>query len=137
MMFRLPFTDNQEVSFFNAISQSHAIIWFDTKRRSARGQSELCEALGYSLSDIVGQHHRIFIEKREVERPEYQKFWRDLAAGKAQHGQFRESFEDWGRCLDRGSYDPVIRGGRVVGVVKIATDITKSKIAGLCTMRIS
>ncbi|MCZ8158803.1 MAG: PAS domain-containing methyl-accepting chemotaxis protein [Rhizobiaceae bacterium] len=130
-MFRLPFTDNQEVSFFNAISQSHAIIWFDTNGVVKGANQNFCQTLGYSLSEIVGQHHVIFIEKREVEKPEYHKFWRDLASGKAQKGQFRRVSKTGGDVWIEASYDPVIRGDRVVGVVKIAADITKSKIASL------
>ncbi|KAE8235206.1 hypothetical protein A4X03_0g9863, partial [Tilletia caries] len=110
---------------------SHAIIWFDTNGVVKGANQNFCQALGYSLSEIVGQHHRIFIEKREVERPEYQKFWRDLASGKAQHGQFRRVSKTGSDVWIEASYDPVIRGGRVVGVVKIAADITKSKIAAL------
>ncbi len=42
-MFRLPFTDNQEVSFFNAISQSHAIIWFDTNGVVKGANQNFCQ----------------------------------------------------------------------------------------------
>lgn len=130
-MLRLPFTDNQETAFFNAISQSHAIIWFDTKGLVQGANKNFCDALGYSLSEIVGLHHRIFIEKREVESADYQKFWRDLAAGKAQRGQFRRISKSGGDVWIEASYDPVFRAGRVVGVVKIAAVITDSKITSL------
>ncbi len=130
-MLRLPFSDNQETSFFNAISDSHAIIWFDAKGVVQGANKNFCEALGYSLSDIVGQHHRIFLDEGEVERPEYASFWRELASGRAQRGQFRRIHKSGNDVWIEASYDPVVRGGRIVGIVKVATDITKTKMAAL------
>ena len=130
-MLRLPFSDNQETSFFNAISDSHAIIWFDAKGVVQGANKNFCDALGYSLSDIVGQHHRIFLDKGEVERPEYSSFWRELASGRPQRGQFRRIHKSGNEVWIEASYDPVVRGGRIVGIVKVATDITKSKMAAV------
>lgn len=130
-MLRLPFADNQETAFFNAISDSHAIIWFDAQGVVKGANQNFCKALGYSLSDIVGQHHRIFLDKGEVERPEYTRFWRELASGQPQRGQFRRIHKSGKDVWIEASYDPVVRGGRIVGIVKIATDITATKLAAL------
>jgi methyl-accepting chemotaxis protein len=130
-MFQLPFARNQETAFFNAISASHAVIWFNVNGTVQGANQRFCETFGYSLSDIVGKHHRIFVPKSEFETPAYARFWRDLAAGKAHRGEFKRLSKSGSDVWLEASYNPIIRAGRIVGVVKIASDITKAKMAAL------
>jgi methyl-accepting chemotaxis protein len=116
---------------YNAISQSHALIWFAPDGTIRGANENFCKALGYKLAEIVGKHHRIFVEKEALALPAYEQFWRDLAQGKGQQGQFRRISKAGEDVWIEASYDPVIKGGKVTEVVKIATDITATKIAAL------
>jgi len=130
-MLKLPFTNHRIVQQYTAISHSHAIIWFSTDGIVAGANANFCKALGYSIDEIVGKHHRMFVENAVTESLEYAHFWRDLAAGKPQRGQFRRVSKTGQDVWIEASYDPIIQGGRVTGVVKIAADITATKIAAL------
>jgi methyl-accepting chemotaxis protein len=116
---------------YRAISSSHAIIWFSPEGLVQGANENFCKALGYAPEEIVGRHHRMFVEEAHTQTSEYQRFWRDLAAGKAQRGQFRRISKTGADVWIEASYDPIIRNGKVVGVVKIAADITTSKVSAL------
>nr|WP_262913738.1 PAS domain-containing protein [Rhizobium halophilum] len=79
-----------------ALSTSQALIEFDLKGMTLTANENCCKALGYSLAEIVGRHHRIFCESNLVASPEYTAFWTRLAA---------ETF-------DAGSYKRIAKGGR-------------------------
>ena len=40
-----------------------------------------CGAMGYTLDDILGQHHRMFMFPEEAEQAAYAEHWQRLAAG--------------------------------------------------------
>ncbi|TWD55376.1 methyl-accepting chemotaxis sensory transducer with Pas/Pac sensor [Agrobacterium vitis] len=130
-MLRLPFVNSLAASHYNAISRSHAIVWFSPDGTVQGANDNFCKAMGYTAHDIVGKHHRMFVEKAVVDTPEYGMFWRDLAAGKANRGQFRRISKSGDDIWIEASYDPIVENGKVVGVVKIAADITTTKIASL------
>jgi methyl-accepting chemotaxis protein len=130
-MLNILFPNHRIQQHYNAISDSHALIWFTTDGVIAGANANFCRALGYSAAEIVGKHHRIFVEQSVQEKPEYGQFWRDLAAGKMQKGQFRRITKTGQDVWIEASYDPVKEGDKVVGVVKIATDITATKLASM------
>lgn len=114
-----------------AISNSQAMIWFAPDGTILGANENFCRALGYSLSDIVGKHHRMFCEDAIKNSPDYVQFWADLAAGKFKQGQFRRQTKSNQDIWIEASYNPVFRGGKVIRVLKIASDITKTKIEAL------
>ncbi|WP_243258240.1 methyl-accepting chemotaxis protein [Rhizobium skierniewicense] len=130
-MFGFSSSDRSAVSHYNAISQSHAVIWFTPEGVIRGANANFCKALGYDLKEIVGQHHRLFVEAAIKDSDEYVSFWRDLAAGKHNRGQFRRISKNGDDVWIEASYDPIVENGKVVGVVKIAADITATKIAAL------
>jgi methyl-accepting chemotaxis protein len=130
-MFSSLFANRRAVEHYTAFSHSHAIIWFTPDGTIQGANANLCAAIGYELSEIVGKHHRMFVEPTLRDTAEYAAFWRDLAAGKPSRGQFRRIAKSGNDVWIEASYDPIIENGKVVGVVKIAADITATKIAAL------
>ncbi|WP_245295602.1 methyl-accepting chemotaxis protein [Rhizobium rhizosphaerae] len=116
---------------YRAIAHSHALIWFTPDGVVQGANRKFCDAVGYELSEFVGKHHRIFVEEALRSSDAYVTFWKDLAAGKPQHGQFRRISKSGEDIWIEASYDPIIENGKVTGVLKIATDITATKIASL------
>ena len=85
--------------------------------------------LGYSREEMVGQHHKMFCEDSYVNSPEYKQFWKDLASGKINSGEFKRLKSGGEEFWINASYTPVRdREGKVNKVIKIATNVTEQKL---------
>ncbi|MGF0538786.1 methyl-accepting chemotaxis protein [Agrobacterium sp. ES01] len=115
----------------DALSRSQALIWFSPDGVILDANENFCRALGYELNEIVGKHHRLFCEEAITSSPDYQAFWRDLASGKFKQGQFRRINKSGADVWIEASYNPVMRGSKVQSILKVASDITQSKITAL------
>ncbi|MGE7371017.1 methyl-accepting chemotaxis protein [Neorhizobium sp. NPDC001467] len=115
----------------DAFNRSQAIISFKPDGTILDANDNFCAAVGYARSDIVGKHHRIFVDPREAQTREYADFWKKLAAGKFDRGQYKRFSKTGQEIWIEASYNPVIRGGKVVKIVKIASDITAEKVHSL------
>lgn len=72
-----------------AVSKSQAIIQFDLMGKILTANQNFCSALGYEPTEIIGQHHHIFVDPAEASSAEYRQFWNALAAGKYDQRQYR------------------------------------------------
>ncbi len=110
----------------DAISQTQAVIEFELDGTIRYANDNFLAGLGYELSEIVGKHHRIFMDSAERETMEYQEFWRSLANGKFHSGQFKRIRKDGRPIWIQAMYYPITDAhGNPVKVVKFATDITE------------
>lgn len=114
-----------------AISNSQAMIWFKPDGTVIDANENFCKTLGYRLDEVVGKHHRLFCEDAIRNSPEYGQFWIDLAQGKAKSGQFRRQTKDGQDIWIEATYNPVFHGGKVTRILKLASNITVTKIAAL------
>jgi methyl-accepting chemotaxis protein len=115
----------------NAIGRSQAVIKFTPDGVILDANKNFCDALGYSLSEIVGKHHAMFVGDAYAKTTEYKEFWARLKSGQFDRSQYKR-FAKGGRELwIEASYNPLIRNGKVVKVIKIATDITACKLKAL------
>lgn len=110
-----------------ALSRAQAMIWFKPDGTILDANDNFLKALGYQRAEIIGKHHRMFCEDTHTKSADYVRFWSDLAAGKYQEGQFLRVSKTGGDVWIEASYNPVFEGGKVVRVLKIASDITASK----------
>lgn len=109
----------------SAINSSFAYIEFDTKGNVSTANENFLKCLGYSSEELKGKHHREFCEKELVSSHEYTQFWADLAGGKSHSGIFKRKTKSGGDIWIQAVYAPVTdEVGRVVKVVKIATDVS-------------
>ena len=108
-----------------AIDQSYAYIEFDLKGQVLHANQNFLSALGYSMDEIKGQHHRLFADPAYAAGHEYTKFWADLNAGKPQNDTYKRVTKAGQHIWIQAVYAPVKdEMGRVVKIVKIATDVT-------------
>ena len=108
-----------------AVSRSMAIIEFDPAGVILDANENFCKAVGYSLEEIRGKHHRIFCEGDYAKSEEYQRFWRELERGEPSSGTFQRLNKKGQEVWLEASYMPVIGADRQVhSVIKVATDIT-------------
>lgn len=110
----------------NAIGKSQAVIEFNPDGTVIKANDNFLSVLGYTLAEIAGQHHSMFCDPTYVKSPEYKKFWDDLRSGKYQADIFRRLGKGGKEVWIQASYNPIYDPcGRLVKVVKYATDITE------------
>ena len=108
-----------------AVSRSMAMIEFDPAGVILDANENFCKAMGYSLEEIRGKHHRIFCEGDYAKSEAYQRFWRELERGEPNSGTFQRLDRQGREVWLEASYMPVIGADRQVhSVIKVATDIT-------------
>ncbi|MEF2550398.1 PAS domain-containing protein [Aurantimonas sp. A2-1-M11] len=118
----------------SAMGKSLAIIEFDPSGKILSANGNFCAAMGYGESEIVGRHHRIFVEPAQANTAEYRAFWRRLADGEFVAGEFKRIGKDGDEIWLQASYNAVRnRAGKVYKVVKFASDITAGKLEAVAT----
>lgn len=118
----------------NAMNRSQGIIEFDLGGHILHANENFLSLTGYSLSDIVGQHHSIFVDKEEASSGAYRAFWRKLGQGEFDSGEYLRVGNHGKRIWIQASYNPILDlEGNPVKVIKFCSDITQSKLQGIET----
>ena len=112
----------------SAIEQTQAVVEFDLEGTVLRANSIFLGMTGYSLNEVRGRPHRMFIQPDEADGRAYLSFWQDLRAGKSQTGTFKRLNKQGAVLWIRATYTPVFRRNRVVRIIKFAMDITAEMI---------
>jgi methyl-accepting chemotaxis protein len=111
-----------------AIGRSQAVIEFNLDGTIITANDNFLKTLGYSLEEIKGKHHSLFVEPSYKESAEYRQFWEALKRGEYQAAQYMRVAKGGKKVWIEASYNPVMDlNGRPWKVVKFATDITKRK----------
>lgn len=111
-----------------AIGKSHAVIEFSLDGTIVSANDNFLKTLGYSLDEINGRHHSMFVEPSYRKSTEYEQFWKDLGAGKFQAGEFRRIGKGGRELWIQASYNPIFDlDGRPFKVVEYASDISATK----------
>ncbi|OYP39225.1 hypothetical protein CGZ80_00345 [Rhodopirellula sp. MGV] len=112
----------------NAISKSQAVIEFELDGTIRTANENFLKVVGYSLDEIQGKHHRIFVNPEHANSAEYRNFWSDLASGRFQSGEFLRYDRNGKQVWIQASYNPILGpNGKPYKVVKYASDITEAK----------
>ena len=110
----------------DAISKSQAVIRFDPKGNILDCNDNFLKTTGYSKSEIIGAHHRMFVNPEYANQPEYEVFWQKLGNGEYQAGQYERVDKSGKRIWLQATYNPLFdQSGNVKSVVKFASDITE------------
>lgn len=112
-----------------AISRSQAVIEFDLQGRVLHANENFLKLMKYSLDDIVGRHHRMFVGAQHAASAEYHAFWERLSRGEYESGEFLRIGRDGQEVWIQATYNPILDPmGKPVKVVKFAADITEQKL---------
>ncbi|BBE71668.1 methyl-accepting chemotaxis protein [Oharaeibacter diazotrophicus] len=122
------FGTNDAQAILDAFGKSQAMIEFAPDGTILTANANFLAAVGYSLDEVKGKNHSMFVESGYRESAEYKRFWDELRAGKFQMAEFKRIAKGGRDVWIQASYNPVFRGGKVVKVVKIATDVTAAKL---------
>ncbi|MCF5848281.1 PAS domain-containing methyl-accepting chemotaxis protein [Aeromonas veronii] len=116
----------QAQAFIDAVKVGVATISFTPGGEILEANPLFLNVVGYSEQEAIGKHHRIFCDAHYVQSSSYAQFWEQLRQGHSHSGTYQR-FDKQGRELWlEATYFPVKLDGKVVRVVKIASDITES-----------
>jgi methyl-accepting chemotaxis protein len=92
------------------------------------------DVMGYTLSEIRGKKHSLFVDDETKNSPEYAAFWEKLRAGEFESAAFKRLAKGGREVWIQATYNPVLNSqGNVIGVVKYAVDITTAAQAEQAT----
>jgi methyl-accepting chemotaxis protein len=119
----------ESVAMFAAISKSLAVIEFQMDGTILDANENFLNALGYTLDEIKGKHHSIFVEPSYRDSSEYKAFWAKLHRGEFDANEFKRIGKGGREIWIQASYNPILdASGKPYKVVKYATDITAQKL---------
>ena len=111
-----------------AINKSRALIHFNLDGIVLDANDNFLNAMGYTLDEIRGKHHSIFVDPAYAKSNEYSNFWRKLSQGEHQTAHFKRIGKGGKELWIEASYCPVLdEHGKPVKIVKYASDITDQK----------
>ena len=111
-----------------AINKTQAVIQFELNGTVANANENFLKAMGYTLDEIKGRHHRMFCDAAYASSADYERFWAALNRGEAQNGDIKRVTKDGREIWLRAIYSPVLdQSGRVSKVVKFASDVTAAR----------
>ena len=109
-----------------AIGKSQAMIEFNLDGTIISANENFLGAMGYSLDEIKGRHHRMFVASDEANSSEYAAFWQKLGRGEFDARVYRRLAKGGREIWIQASYNPIFdANGRPFKVVKYATEVTK------------
>ncbi|MGJ5205068.1 PAS domain-containing protein [Bradyrhizobium sp. HKCCYLR20261] len=109
-----------------SIGKSQAVIEFDLDGTVISANKNFLDALGYSLPEIKGKHHSMFVEPEERDGHAYREFWAALNRGEYQAAEYKRIGKGGREVWIQASYNPILDlNGKPFKVVKYATDITR------------
>jgi len=118
-----------DASKIAAIGRAQAVIEFRLDGTIVTANENFCKALGYSLSEIEGKHHSLFVAETDRNSAAYREFWAALNRGDYQAGEFKRIGKGGKEVWILASYNPLLdEAGKPYGVVKFATDVTAEKL---------
>lgn len=122
----------QDAATIHAINQSQAVIRFKPDGTIIYANETFLKTMGYTLEEIQGKHHSLFVEPNFVASDEYRKFWENLGRGEFFVASYHRIAKGNRDIWLQASYNPVFDShGKVIEVIKVASDITSMQQVSL------
>jgi methyl-accepting chemotaxis protein len=113
-----------------AVYLNQAVIEFDPHGMILEANNNFLMVMGYQRHEVVGNHHRMFVDPQLANSREYTQFWESLRRGETFSAEFKRVGNKGKGVWINGSYCPLLdKKGRVYKIVKFALDITAQKEA--------
>lgn len=109
-----------------AIGRSNAVIEFNMDGTVITANENFLKVTGYTLSEVKGKHHRMFVDAEYARSSEYRNLWDNLNRGEYFVGTFTRINKRGEEIFLQASYNPIVdMDGKPVKVVKYAMDMTE------------
>jgi methyl-accepting chemotaxis protein len=127
-----------DASKLDAINRRFATIEFKLDGTIITANENFLTTMGYSMSEIEGRHHRIFVKPAYAESEEYQSFWQALRNGDFHSGLFCRQGKQGQDVYILASYNPIMGlNGEIESVIKYASDLSQSEFNRRKNIRVS
>ena len=114
----------------DAINKAQAVIEFNMDGTIRSANSNFLHALGYTMVEIEGKHHSMFVDAAERDSAAYREFWAALNRGEYQAAEYKRIGKGGKEVWIQASYNPILDlNGNPFRVVKFATDVTSQVLA--------
>jgi methyl-accepting chemotaxis protein len=101
------------------------VIEFGLDGKVITANENFLNTVGYTLPEVLGRHHSIFVEPAFTGTPDYRAFWEKLGRGEYDAGQYKRIAKGGREVWLQASYNPIFdMNGKPFKVVKYATDVT-------------
>jgi len=131
-VFQLRRSSASDKALADALGRSQAVIEFGMDGTILTANDNFLKTLGYTLGEIQGKHHGMFVDPSERDSAAYRDFWAKLNRGEYQAAEYKRIGKGGKEIWIQATYNPVLdAGGKPVKVVKFATDITAHKIRSM------
>ncbi|HTB68728.1 MAG TPA: methyl-accepting chemotaxis protein [Steroidobacteraceae bacterium] len=111
-----------------ALNRSQAVIELALDGTVLAANDNFLQTMGYSLEDIRGKNHRLFVDPAEYMAVEYSQVWEKLARGEYHTGQYKRIAKGGDEVWLQGSFNPILdKKGKPFKVVQYATDISAQR----------
>ena len=121
----------------DAIGKSQAVIEFNMDGTIIAANENFLNAVGYTLGEIRGKHHSLFVEPSEREGADYRAFWASLNRGQYQAAEYKRIGKNGKEIYIQASYNPILDlNGKPFKVVKYATDTTRQVLVRMGNERV-
>jgi methyl-accepting chemotaxis protein len=112
-----------------AINKAQAVIEFNLDGTIVTANDNFLKTLGYSLDEIKGKHHSMFVDEDYRRSVDYKEFWAKLNRGEYVADEFKRIGKGGKEVWIQASYNPILDlNGKPFKVVKYATDVTQQKL---------
>ena len=115
-----------DMTVVEALEKNLAIVRFDLDRRIAYVNENFAKEIGYSVKELMGKQHKELCFPALTKSPEYEKFWKDLMSGNTLQEKVERKSKHGKSVMLEATYMPIFgSAGKVLGVTKVATNVTK------------
>ena len=120
------FLEQREVSAkMEALASTHAVVEFEPTGHIISANETFLKIFGYTLREIIEQHHSMLCISDYVRTPEYRSFWLDLEKGKESSGRVHRVGRFNRDVHLFAYYKPIFDvNGVVTKIIKSAVDIS-------------
>ena len=114
-MFQFLKNSSADKALADALGRSQAVIEFGMDGTILTANDNFLKALGYSLGEIQGKHHSMFVDPSERDSAAYRDFWAALKRGEYQAAEYKRIGKGGQGGLDPGDLQPGARRQRQAG----------------------
>ncbi len=108
-----------------AIGRAQAVIEFTPSGEIVAANENFLNATGYTLTEIKGKSHRMFLPDGAEGDQEFATLWSELRSNRARIGDITRFGKSGRKLFLNASYNPITdEKGLVIKVVKFATDVS-------------
>ena len=91
-----------------AIRKSQAVIEFGMDGTVLDANDNFLHALGYTLDEIKGKHHSMFVDEAYRQSADYKEFWVRLNRGEYQAAEYKRIGKGGKEVWIQASYNPIL-----------------------------